>query len=135
MPKVLDSQGMKALGDFLGSSAKTEILRALHCQPDAVGLRQLARIAGVRVRSAELALHNLVSEGLVTRRRAANHVFYAMDRHHPGAVVLGAAFDAAALAAIRVSSRSLDVKAKRILPFVRQALRMLNRARESRYEA
>jgi len=126
---------MKALGHLFSSAAKTEILRALHHQPDVVGLRQLARIAGVRVRSAELALDALVNEGLVRRRRTSTRVFYDMERNHPDASVLAAVFDAAAAAAIRANRRHLDGQAKRILPFVRQARRMLCHARESRHDA
>jgi DNA-binding transcriptional ArsR family regulator len=120
---------MKALGDYFGSAAKTEILRALYYQPDGVGLRQLTRIAGLRVRSAELALDSLVNARLVRRRRALRRVFYMMDRDDPRAPVLAEVFDAAAIAAIRAESRFLDKRAKLILPFIRQTTRMLNHAR------
>ena len=120
---------MKALGHLFNSAAKTEILRTLHHQPDVVGLRQLARIADVHVRSAELALADLVSIKLVTRKRQSNRVFYAMKRTHPDAALLSAIFDAAAHASISATSASLSKRAKRILPFIRQANRMLNHAR------
>ena len=126
---------MKTLGGLFSSAAKTEILRALHHQPDALSLRQLARLAGVRVRSAELALDSLVNEKLVGRRRTQNRVFYAMERSHPDASVLNAVFDAAAVAAIRANSGSFDKRAQRILSFMRQAHRMLNHARGSRHDA
>ena len=126
---------MKTLGDLFSSAAKTEILRVLHHQPGALSLRQLSRLAGVRVRSAELALDSLVNEKLVGRRRAQNRVFYAMVRSHPSASVLAAVFDAAAVAAIRTNRRSFDERAQRILPFMRQAHRMLNHARGSRHDA
>lgn len=126
---------MKALGDVFGSRAKTEILRALHYQPEVVGLRQLARTAGVRVRSAELALHALVKDGLVRRRRASSRVFYALERRHPLAAVLAAVFDAAATAAIRANRRALGKRAKRILPFIRQAHRLLSHVRRRRDDA
>ena len=126
---------MKTLGDLFSSAAKTEILRALHHQPGPLSLRQLARLADIRVRSAELALDSLVNEKLVGRRRTQNRVFYAMDLSHPSAAVLDAVFDAAALAAIRANRRALDERAKRILPFLRQARRMLSHARGSRRDA
>jgi hypothetical protein len=126
---------MKTLGDLFSSAAKTEILRALHHQPDAVSLRQLARLAGVRVRSAELALDSLVNEKVVWRRRTRDRVFYAMERSHPSVSVLTAVFDAAVLAAIRANRRSSNERAKRILPYLRQAHRMLNHARASRHGA
>jgi hypothetical protein len=126
---------MKALGEFFSSAARTEILRALHYQPEAVGLRQLARVAGIRVRSAELALAALVNEKLVVRGRTRNRVFYALERRHANATVLAAVFDAAAFAAIRANRQPLDARARRILPFIRQARRMLDHARGSRHDA
>jgi DNA-binding transcriptional regulator YhcF (GntR family) len=107
----------------------------LHHQPEAVGIRQLARIAGIHVRSAELAVHDLVSEGLVTRRRRGNRVFCAIQRNHPDAVVLSAVFEAAARASIGANRQSLNRRAKRILPFIRQANRMIHRAKGSRHDA
>ena len=129
LSKLLDTMTMKALGNLFNSAAKTEILRALHHQPEAVGLRHLARIADVHVRSAELALADLVRMRLVTRRRRSHRVFYALKRTHPDAVLLSAVFDAAAQASISATRTFLNKRAKRILPFIRQANRMLKHAR------
>ncbi len=120
---------MKALGKLLSSAAKTEILRALHHQQEAVGLRQLSRIAAVGVRSAELALDSLVEAKLVQRTRTPTRVLYAMNANHPSASVLSDAFDAATLASIREDCRLLDKRASRILPFIEEARRMLAYAR------
>jgi hypothetical protein len=135
MPKILDIIFMKTLGNLFGSAAKTEILRALNYQPDGTGLRQLTRIAGLRVRSAELALKFLVRSKLVRRRRIANRVSYAMDWNDPRASLLTEVFAAAAAAAIRAESHTLDQRARRLLPFMRGATRMLDTARRSRHDA
>ena len=119
------------MGQIFSSAAKTEILRALHHQPDPLGLRPLARIADLHVRSAELALTDLVREKLIIRKRTPTRVYYALNRTHPSAPVVAAAFDAAAAAAIHRDSRALNRRATRILPLMRQASRMLRRARKS----
>lgn len=128
---------MKALGDLFGSAAKTEILRALYHQPDAIGLRQLARIAGVGVRSAELALASLEKAKLVRRQHKRDRPSYAMVRTGGRAAILSEVFDAAAVASIREGSRSLGPRARIILPFIRQVSHMLDHARgvEERHHA
>lgn len=120
---------------LLRSAARTEILRALACQPDSLGLRQAARIAGVLPRSAELALEGLVRDKLVTRKRSAARVFYRLNQDHADVPMLEAVFAAAAQGFVRTQNRSLDERARAILPFIGEAGRMLTRARRSRHVA
>jgi len=120
---------MKTLSNLFSSSAKTEILCVLYHQTGMVGLRQLSRIAGIRVRSTELALDSLLNTNLVRRVHKANRVFYSLIRTDPRAAMLAAVFDAAALASIREVNRSVAGKTLSILPFIAQANRMLNHAR------
>ena len=126
---------MKTLGILLGSAGRTEILRALLWQPGSVGLRQVARLAGVHPHSAEVALAGLVRERLVRRRRASSRTRYELNRTHADVTVLEATFLAAARAVISARSRSLDERARSILPFIRQATQMLTHARETRHVA
>ena len=126
---------MKRLGCLLNSTARTEVLRALACQPDAVGLRQAARIAGVLPHSAELALAGLVREKLVRRKRSSTRVLYRLNRDHADIPMLEAVFAAAAQGCIQAQSRLLDERARTILPFIREAGRMLTRARRTRHVA
>jgi hypothetical protein len=126
---------MKTLGRLLGSAARTDILRTLVCQPGAVGLRQVARIAEVHPHSAELALAGLVREGLVRRRRINSRAVYEVNRSHADVAVLEAVFLAVARAVSSLRSRSLDERSKSILPFIRQATRMLAHARETKHVA
>jgi hypothetical protein len=119
------------LGQLFCSTARTEVLRALYYQPEGVGIRRLARIAGVHVRSAELAANELVNDKLVSRRRRGRRVFYTLRRTHPDAVTLAAVFEAAERAHIRADRADLDKRARRILPFIRQANRMIHHARWS----
>lgn len=135
MSNILDTLSMKKLGHLFRSAARTEILRALYYQPDAVGLRHLAHIADVHVHSAELTLDDLVQERLVTRRRHLNRVLYALKRNHPAVPVLTAVFNAAAQASIDMNRHSLSRTAKRILPFMQQASRMISHAKGHCYDA
>jgi len=120
------------LGALLASPARIEVLRALVCQPGSAGLRQVARIAGVHPHSAELALAGLIRERLVKRERTPSRVLYTLIREHADVPVLEAVFTAAAQVSIKARSRSLNERARAILPLVRQATRMLACARESR---
>jgi predicted ArsR family transcriptional regulator len=124
---------MRTLGTLLNSAAKTEVLRALACQPGEVRLRQLSRIAGVHPHSAELALAALIRDGLVMRRLTSSSTLYKLIRDHEDAAVLDAVFAAAANGFIKARSRSLNERARSLLPFFRQATRMLDLARESRH--
>lgn len=123
---------MKTLGRLLGSAARTDVLRALNCQPSPLGLRPLARLAGVHPHSAELALAALLREGLVQRVGSGARPTYAMDRSHPDAAFLQAVLDAASLALVRQRRALLQKRARPILPFIREAEGMLNHARGDR---
>jgi hypothetical protein len=92
----------------------------------------VARIAGVHPHSAELALAGLIRERLVKRERTPSRVLYTLIREHADVPVLEAVFTAAAQVSIKARSRSLNERARAILPLVRQATRMLACARESR---
>ncbi len=126
---------MTSLGTLLSSAARTEILRVLWYQSAPVGLRALARIAGVLPRSAELALDALVDEKRVTRTRDASGPCYALNRRHPDVELLDAVFMAAARATIARRSHTLEKRAARLLPFIREAGRMVALARSARHVA
>lgn len=126
---------MKTLGMLLGSASQTEILRSLAFQPGSVGLRQVARIAGIHPHSAELALAALGQQGLVRRKRSSTRPLYSLDRSHVDFAVLEAVFAASARAFIQARSRTLNQRARSILPFVNEASRMIHRARKTRHVA
>lgn len=126
---------MKTLGTLLSSATRTDILRALMYQPAPAGLRPLARIAGALPRSATLAINALVEEGLVKRTNHASGPSYAFNRMHPDAGVLIAVFTAAARAVTGSRCRTLAPRASGMLLFIREAGRMLTRAKGSRHVA
>jgi hypothetical protein len=126
---------MTSLGILLSSATRTEILRALMYQPEPAGLRPLARIAGVLPHSAELALSALVKEKRVQRTAHVAGPRYALNRRHPDVELLEAVFTAASRAATANRCRMLNRHATCILPFIREAGRMLTRARETRHVA
>ena len=135
MSKKLYIYSMKTLGMYFGSPSQTELLRALVCLPRPVGLREVSRIAGIHPHSGELALSVLIRKGLVKRRKTSGRTFYVLDRGHEDAVVLEAVFRAASQGFTRIRSRLLNDRARRILPFIKEASRLIARAREVRHVA
>ena len=120
---------MTRLGTLLSSTARTEILRVLWYQPEPVGLRSLARIAGVLPRSAELALHALVDEVRVKQTRDPSGPCYALNRCHPDVELLEAVILAASRATTISRSRMLKRRAAQIVPFISESGRMMKMAR------
>jgi hypothetical protein len=135
MSNKLYSLQMKTLGKLLDSEAKTEILRALMYQPGPVGLRQVARIAGVHPHSAELALAALARDGLVKCKRTAGRFSCQWVHRHADIVVLEAVFTASAHGFIERRNRTLEARSKTLLPFIKTTTRMINRARGTRHVA
>lgn len=126
---------MTKLGTLLSSSARTEILRALYYQSESIGLRALARIAGILPRSAEVALAALVHEELVLANRDTMGPLYTLNRSHADTHLLAAVFTAATKVAIAKRRRELNAKAARILPFIREAEHMLTSAKAAHHVA
>lgn len=107
----------------------------LYHQPGAVGLRQLAGVAGIHPHSAELALAALLREKLVSRRRASRRMLYQMNREHPDAVLLAVIFTASAQAMMAQRRSSLNLRAQTILPLIEELGSMLACARGSLHVA
>lgn len=120
---------MKTMGMLFSSAAKTELLRALVYQPEPIGLRNAARLAGVHPHSAEGALAELGRQGLVRRDSSTLHPLYELVRSRDEVPMLEAVFAAAAQGYIRERSRALNERAKSILPFIRQGGAMIARSR------
>jgi len=108
-------------------------MQALVCLPDPVGLRHLARIAGVHPHSAELALASIGADKLARQRKTRGRKLYEINRNHPDLPIVQAVFEAATRESIRVKSRGLNKKASTILPFIKQATRMLAHARSRQH--
>lgn len=120
---------MKSLGHILGGSARFELLRALYYQHDAVGLRQLARLAGVHPHSAERMLKDLVKEGVVVRNQSHNRTLFRRNRDHADWLILSSVFDAADRAGRRLRSVERNDRAQAVLQFIEEAGAMLKKAR------
>lgn len=120
---------MKSLGHILGGSARFDLLRALYYQHDAVGLRQLARLAGVHPHSAERMLKELVKEAVVLRNQSHNRTLFQRNRDHADWLILSSVFDAADRAERRLRSVELNDRAQAVLPFIEEAGAMLKKAR------
>jgi len=124
---------MRTLGKLLGSAARTELLRVLAYQAGPVGLRPLARLAGIHPHSTELALRALVGEGLVLRRQSSTRPLYEWNPDHPDAPVLESVFKAAEQAYVRQRGSALREWAQAILPLIQEASQMLTHARRRRH--
>ena len=126
---------MKTLGQLLGSAARTELLRVFIYQSAPIGLRHAARIAGVHLHSAELALKALVQEGIIFRLAQAGGPLYELNREHPDIGVLAAVFEAARCAGLKRQAIALQQRAAGILPFIDEANRMVAQAVAYRKQA
>jgi len=115
----------------LGTAARTEILRALYYQPEPVGLRYIARIAGVYPHSAELALKALVKEQLVYCDRSEVRALYGLNSNHSDIDLLEAVFRASERVIIERNNRGLNERSRLVLPFIKSASRMIAHAKGS----
>jgi len=122
---------MKSLGDILGATARFDLLRALYYQHHTVGLRQLARMAGVHPHSAERMLKELVMEGVVINQKTQVRSMYIKNMDHPDWSTLRAVFDAADGAEREKHRLELNKRAGMILSFIDEAGGMLRNARRS----
>lgn len=120
---------MMKLGLLLRSPARVEVLRALRCQPGAIGLRRLSRLAGVHPHSVEVALRSALAEKLVSRERRSRRWLYRMNRDHRDTAILEAVFAAAEKVELNRRSRALAKRAGTLLPFMKEAHRMISHAR------
>ncbi len=124
---------MKTLGAILGSAARTDILRVLYYQPDPVGLRYLARIAGVHPHSAELALEKLIHDGLVVYNQIKLRKLYELNSEHLDTAILKSVFDASEHVSIKLRNNNLNKRATCILPFIAEASYMISHARRCKH--
>ena len=119
------------LSELFAYPSRTEILETLFYQPGELGLRQIAAVADVHVRSAELALADLQRARLVSRRRRGNRVMFALDRRHLAYPLIRDVFMAAETRRIKDRAESDRNVGREILSFVTAALSMAQRARRS----
>ena len=111
--------------------ARTEVLKTLYYQPAELGLRQIAVVASLHVRSAELALKDLKQARLVSRRKDKNRVFFSLNREHESYPLLAALFSAEEKFAITQRAAAAVDEGAKAVRFAVTAARMLKRARES----
>lgn len=116
---------MRSLGNIFGTVARTDVLRALYCQPEPVGLRYLARIADIHPHSAELALATLVREQLVIYGKMGRRKLYELNVHHEDYIFLETVFTALERLYVKQNSNNLNERACKILPFIKEASRLI----------
>ena len=122
---------MRSLGQILGASSRMDVLRALYYQQAEVGLRQLARLAGIHPHSAERFLKQLIKERLVICRRSEGHTWYCKNSDHTDWLVLEAILIAGDRATRTTQRATLNQRAQSILPFIQEAHEMVSQARST----
>lgn len=132
MSKNLYTSAMSTLGRLLGSSARTETLRVLRFHPEAIGVRELSRLAGIYPRSAELALVSLVKDGLVARKRKGRRDLYCLNYDHADCPVVLAVVDAGTQAATKSRCAKLQSRGRMLLRSVEQAASLISHGRNHR---
>lgn len=126
---------MSNIGHLFSSAARTEILRVLSEMKEGAGVREIARLAGVYPRSAQLTLAGLVDEKLVKRRTARKRTLYLLNPEHNNTALLEKIFREVSDDSIRARSRTLQERGRSILPFIDDAISMLRHAKKGRHDA
>ena len=112
------------IGDILGSSARTEILRVLVSLPGEAGVRYLATLAGIYPNSAEVAIRGLLHDKLIKKVKKGKRCFYGINRDHTDYSLLSAVFDTVSREHIRQVNKTACEKARMVFPFINQATRI-----------
>ena len=131
MSKDVYSICVKSIRQMIGASARFDLLWALHYQHRPVGLRELARLAGVHPHSAERMLKELTEEGVVNRKKQGARVLHIRNAEHPDWFALEPVFSASEKAMCVMRRNRLNDRARTILPFIDEASRMLKCARRT----
>ena len=113
------------------ATSRSEILRALYYRSAPIGLRPLARVANVQLRSAQWALKSLASEGWVVKSLDRKRYVYELDRSHKEFHALQAVFKAASKAFIESRSNALQERAAQIVPFIEEVGQLVRNARKA----
>lgn len=95
------------LGLLLGTGAKVATLRVIAAAGSPITQREVARRAGTQVRSAQIALEDLVTLGIVARTQGGRDHLVAFDRRHHLAAAVEALY-AAEADAFRALRERLD---------------------------
>lgn len=126
---------MTELSQLFSSPARIDVLETLFHQPGEVGLRQIARISGLHLRSVQLALKSLQADHLIRRRKSGARVFFKLNREHPTQELLTTIFRAAESHRIKARAETLQSRGKEVMAFVTASLRVMNRARKSHQQS
>lgn len=96
-----------------------------------MGVRAIARVASVGVRSAQVALTALVKEHCVVMQSASRYPEYTINRSHAEFPIWTAVFDAIAQSLIEQRRPVLRQIASRLLPLLEDSRQMIRHAKAS----
>ena len=118
------------LSRLLSSRSRVAVLETLHHQPQPVGLRQVAYISELAVRSVECALKQLVDEGIVVRQRKGREVLFSLNHTSPLYEFVTDLCELAERYQIHLRASHLSDRAEAALSFSTSAVSLVGRARD-----
>lgn len=119
------------LHELFSSGAKVSILETLYHSTTPIPLRRLSCLAGVGLRSTQLALASLHRRGLIDRRRSGNQIRYAARRSRAEWELLARVFETASRYRIEKRSRGYKYAGTAIIKFVDSANRLIVNSRNN----
>lgn len=108
-------------GDLFSSKAKYRILQILSTRSSPIHLRGISEAAGIAIRSAQLAVEDLVSKKVINKKREGNRTLLTLNPRSGYAKLLRTHFR-------NVSNASIERQAKKW----RDSKELLNRIHELR---
>ena len=120
-----------ALSDLFSSGARTRTLEVLFQQSEPIGLRQLANLCALPVRSVQCAVADLTKERLMLRKKAGQRVLLSLNREHPAFNTLRAVLQAAAASFITRRAENYTPRAKALLALNTFTARAVSKARST----
>lgn len=117
---------MVDLAEIFSSKARIKVLRTLYYQQEPLPLRQIAYISETTLFSIQRALHQMVEEGLIVKKKQNQYRLFSLNRDHRHYHFLNQVFDAEREIPLLCC---YDKKAASLLDFVCDARNLLKAAK------
>lgn len=123
------------LSQLFSSKARVEVLEVLYYAQVGLGLRKIADLCNMHVRSVEIALRQMQNEKLVKKKRVGNRIHYWLDVQLDNYRLLKEIFQTAEILKIQIRNETFRNEGSEILEFIVTSQKMINKARRSYFEA
>ena len=117
------------LTELFSSSAKTEVLQILYDLEKPTALRQIAELSTTALCSVDLALKNLLEQGVVRVKRKTNRTLYSLDPSSELYPLLVSVCRAAEEASLSARALEYELRAAETLQFVSSSVEFLQNVR------